>query len=82
MARTSALVRLLRATRNPVEARVLAPLVMSELVFRLLRSDGAAYVRSAVQGGDASIQQAMHYMRENATRPLSVEQVTVTGLPS
>jgi AraC-like DNA-binding protein len=72
---TGTLVRLLRATSNPVEARVLAPLVMNELVFRLLRSDAAGYVRSAVQGGDAPIQEAMRYMRENATRALSVEQV-------
>jgi AraC-like DNA-binding protein len=72
---TSIVVRLLRALADPVEARVLGPLVMNELVFRLLRSDAASYVRSAVQGSDAAIQEAMRYMRENATRALSVEQV-------
>lgn len=68
-------VRLLHALEDPVERRVLAPLVLDELVFRLLRSDAAAFVRGAVREGDANIQEAMRYMRENATRALSVEQV-------
>lgn len=71
----SGVVRLLRALEDPVESRVLAPLVLDELVFRLLRSEAAAYVRGAVREGDASIQEAMRYMRENATRALTVEQV-------
>jgi AraC-like DNA-binding protein len=69
------LVRLLHALEDPLESRVLAPLVLDELVFRLLRSDAAAFVRGAVRKGDAGIQEAMHYMRENATRALTVEQV-------
>jgi AraC-like DNA-binding protein len=71
----SGVVRLLHALEDPVERRVLAPLVLDELVFRLLRSDAAAFVRGAVREGDANIQEAMRYMRENATRALSVEQV-------
>jgi AraC-like DNA-binding protein len=67
--------RLLRALEDPVESRVLAPLVLDELVFRLLRSDAAAFVRGAVREGDTNIQEAMRYMRENATRALTVEQV-------
>lgn len=67
--------RLLRALEDPVERRVLAPLVLDELVFRLLRSDAAAFVRGAVREGDTNIQEAMRYMRENATRALTVEQV-------
>jgi AraC-like DNA-binding protein len=68
-------VRLLHALEDPVESQILAPLVLDELVFRLLRSDAAAFVRGAVREGDANIQQAMRYMREHATRPLSVEQI-------
>jgi AraC-like DNA-binding protein len=68
-------VRLLRALEDPLERQVVAPLVMDELVFRLLRSDAAAFVRGAVRETDGSIQEAMRYMRENATRALSVEQV-------
>jgi AraC-like DNA-binding protein len=68
-------VRLLQALDDPLECRVLAPLVLDELVFRLLRSEAASFVRSAVREGDASIQEAMRFMRQNATRPLTVEQV-------
>lgn len=72
---TSTVVRLLRALADPVERRVIAPLVMDELVFRLLRSDAAAFVRGAVREGDGNIQEAMRYMRQNAARALTVEQV-------
>jgi AraC-like DNA-binding protein len=71
----SGVLRLLRALEDPLESRVLSPLVLDELVFRLLRSDAAAFVRGAVRDGDAAIQEAMRYMREHATRALSVEQV-------
>lgn len=71
----SGVVRLLHALEDPLERRVVAPLVLDELVFRLLRSDAAAFVRGAVRDGDANIQEAMRYMRQNATRALSVEQV-------
>lgn len=71
----SGVVRLLHALEDPLERRVVAPLVLDELVFRLLRSDAAAFVRGAVREGDANIQEAMRYMRENPTRALSVEQV-------
>jgi AraC-like DNA-binding protein len=71
----SGVVRLLRALEDPVESRVVAPLILDELVFRLLRSEAAAYVRGAVREGDASVQEAMRYMRQNAARPLTVEQV-------
>jgi transcriptional regulator GlxA family with amidase domain len=67
--------RLLQALEDPLESRVLAPLVLDELVFRLLRSEAAAFVRGAVREGDASIQEAMRYMRKNATQALTVEQV-------
>jgi AraC-like DNA-binding protein len=68
-------VRLLQALDDPLERRVLAPLVLDELVFRLLRSEAAGFVRSAVREGDSGIQEAMCFMRQNATRSLTVEQV-------
>jgi AraC-like DNA-binding protein len=71
----SGVLRLLRAFDDPLESRVLVPLVIEELAFRLLRSDAAAFVRGAVREGDAGIQESMRYMRENATRALTVEQV-------
>lgn len=70
-------VRLLRAARDPLERRIVAPLVVEELVFRLLRSGAAATVRGAVgrdRDGD-KIQAAMRFIRTNVARPLSVEDV-------
>jgi AraC-like DNA-binding protein len=68
-------IRLLRALEDPVERLVLAPLVLDELVFRLLRCEAAAFVRGAIREGDAGIREAMLFMRQNATRALSVEEV-------
>ncbi|WP_437612102.1 AraC family transcriptional regulator [Sorangium sp. So ce834] len=72
-----AVVRLLRAIRDPVERRIVAPLAFEELVFRLLRSEAAAMVRGAVgRDRDADkIQAAMGFLRANVERPLSVEEV-------
>lgn len=72
-----ALARLLEAIDDPLEREVVAPLVVQEIVFRLLRSEAAAVVRSAVGRGRnaSSIERAMHYMRANASKPLSVEAV-------
>ena len=44
----SAMTRLVRAVDDPLDRQILAPLVMQELLYRLLRSDAAAAVRSAV----------------------------------
>jgi len=73
----SAVIRLLRAVDDPIERRFVAPLVMEELVFRLLRCDAAAVLRSGVRRDrDAeSVSRAMHFMRTNAARALSVEEI-------
>jgi AraC-like DNA-binding protein len=71
-----AVLRLLRALRDPLERHVLVPLIIEEIVFRLLRSDAAALVRSAVsRDRDEGIRQAMRFMRENSSRALSIDQV-------
>jgi AraC-like DNA-binding protein len=69
--------RLVAATDDALERQMVVPLVMEELVFRLLRTDAAAVLRSAVhRDRDAdSIQQAMRFMRTHARRALSVEDV-------
>ena len=72
---TDAVTRLLSAFDDSLDRRVLAPLAMEELVFRLLRTPAAGIVRSAVQAGDDSIREAMRYMREQAHGALTVEQV-------
>jgi AraC-like DNA-binding protein len=70
-----ALVRLIAALDDRLEREVIAPLVLEEIVFRLLRCDGAAVVREAVGKEDATIQRAMQFIRENAARTLSVEDM-------
>lgn len=72
---TNAVARLLVSLDDPIERKVIAPLAVDELVFRLLRTDGAAIVRGAVHQGDGSIQLAMQYIRANAAWPLTVEGV-------
>jgi transcriptional regulator GlxA family with amidase domain len=71
------LCRLCRTLDDPGERRVIAPLVLGELVFRLLRSEWAASLRrSAAHDGDhARIARAMTFMRENLGRRLSVASV-------
>jgi AraC-like DNA-binding protein len=65
----SVVTRLFVAMDDPHERRIVAPLVREELVFRLLRSDAGAVVRSAVRARDAgSIHEAMRYIRERANR--------------
>jgi AraC-like DNA-binding protein len=59
-----------------MERKILAPLIVEEIVFRLLRSDAAAIVRRAVtHEQDAHIQAAMRFIRENSTRRLSVKEM-------
>ena len=43
-----ALERLLRTLADPLDRKLLAPLVVDEILFRLLRSDAAAAVRAGV----------------------------------
>lgn len=72
-----AVVRLVRAVDDPVERRIVAPMIVDELVFRLLRSDAAAAIRNAVPRGPdgASIAKAIQFIRANAHRALTVDQV-------
>jgi len=72
-----ALCRLIATLDDPDERQVIAPLVLSELVFRLLRSDAASMIRhAAAQHGDqARIGQAMTFMRDHLAHRLSVAAV-------
>lgn len=72
---TSALGRLILAVEDPLERKVVAPLVVEELVFRLLRTEAAAVMRAAVREGDASIERAIRFIRDNVGRPMTVEGV-------
>ncbi|WP_170135373.1 AraC family transcriptional regulator [Nannocystis exedens] len=69
-----ALCRLLDTVGDPAERAVLAPLIVEEIVFRLLRSEAAAVLRRAVRRGDeARIQEAMAFIRTHAAARLTVE---------
>jgi AraC-like DNA-binding protein len=69
-----AIYRLLVALDDPAERRVLAPLAIREILFRLLCSDAAAVLRQAAapNGDRARVEAAMRFIEENAARPLSV----------
>lgn len=71
------LVRLVGCLDDAAERKIVAPLALHELVFRLLRSDAAAALRAAAcRGGDEGrIAESMAFIRANAGRKLSVEQL-------
>jgi len=70
-----AIERLIRTLDDPLDRKLLAPLVVDEILFRLLRSDSAAAVRSAVaRTPDAlRILESMRFIRENHERKLTVD---------
>lgn len=72
-----ALERLLLALRDPLDRKLLAPLVIDEILYRLLRSPAAAAVRAGVgPAGDARrILDAMRFMREHYVEKLTVERL-------
>lgn len=74
---TDTLVRLLRALDDPAERRIVAPLVLEELMFRLLRSDSAAVLRRVACRGDDQrrIQTALAFIRDSAAEPLTVDRI-------
>lgn len=76
-AMTDALVRLLRSLDDPAECSIVGPLVIEEIVFRLLRSESASVLRELASRGDDQrrIHAAMAFIREHAKKRLTVEQI-------
>ncbi|MFO0683138.1 MAG: AraC family transcriptional regulator [Sandaracinus sp.] len=72
-----ALERIVRASADPVEARLLVPLAVEEILFRLLRSPAAVAVRSAVGSApdSAPILEAMHILRSEHAADHDVRSV-------
>lgn len=72
-----ALVRLLKALARPSQAEALAPLQLQEIIFRLLESDSAAFLRreAAAAGHDQQIWKAIEYIRRNMASRLTVEEI-------
>lgn len=71
----SALERLLRTHADPLDRKLLAPLAIDEILFRLLRSEAAAAIRSGVgMAADAQrILESMQLIRDQHAEKLSVE---------
>lgn len=72
-----ALLRLLPATDDPMDRDMIAPLIVEEIIVRLLRSEAAAAIRSAagIARTAIRIQSAMQFIREHLAQPLSVDQL-------
>jgi len=72
-----ALVRLVRLLDAPVERKVLAPLIIREIVFRLLTGgQGARLSHLLAAGADTRrISKAIGYLRENFDQPLRMDDL-------
>jgi AraC-like DNA-binding protein len=72
-----AVVRLARLLDTPDEIQVLAPLIIREIVYRLLRGEqGARLSHLLTSGGDTRrISKAVEQLRENFDQPLEIEKI-------
>lgn len=72
-----AVLRLMRLLDRPVEAKVLAPMIIREIYFRVLQSPLGVTLRdfNAKMGASAQIARAIAWLRENYASPLSVAEL-------
>lgn len=72
-----AFIRLLPAIEDAADRRLIAPLVVEEIIVRLLRSEAAAAIRGAagMTRTASRIQTAMGFIREHFSQALSVDQL-------
>jgi AraC-like DNA-binding protein len=72
-----AVVRLVRLLDKPDEAQVLTPLIIKEIVFRLLSGEQGARLSHLLNSeGDARrISKAVRQLRENIDQPLKIENI-------
>lgn len=72
-----AVVRLARLLDTPDEMQALAPLIIREIIYRLLRGkQGARLSHLLASGGDARrISRAIKQLREHIDRPLKIENI-------
>lgn len=69
-------VRLVRLIERPEQARVLAPMIKREIIFRLLLGDQAMRVRQVATLGDGNrIAEAIGRLRQEFARPLRIEEL-------
>jgi AraC-like DNA-binding protein len=72
-----AVVRMARLLDTPDEMRVLAPLIIREIVYRLLRGEQGARLSHLLASGGATrrISKAVEQLRENIDQPLKIEDI-------
>ncbi|HEX8994647.1 MAG TPA: AraC family transcriptional regulator [Ktedonobacterales bacterium] len=72
-----AVVRLVRLVDTPVEAPILLPLIMREIVYRLLMGEQGARLRhvALVGGYTPNITRAVERLRQDFTQPLRIDQL-------
>jgi AraC-like DNA-binding protein len=71
-----AFVRLARLLDTPNEIQVLAPLIIREIVYRLLRGEQGARLSHLLASGDTRrISKAIGQLRENLDRPFRIEDI-------
>ncbi len=69
--------RLLRALMNPEETRVLGPALVRELLFRVMRGEGAVGLYALVVSGTglSRIDKALRQIHSNYNRPVHVDEL-------
>lgn len=71
-----AVLRLVRLLGDENEMKALAPLIMREIVYRLLRGEQAARLAHLVNAGDTRrISKAVEHLREHFDEPLKMEYI-------
>jgi AraC-like DNA-binding protein len=70
-------VRLVRLLESPTDFRILAPLVMREIVYRLLLGEQGGRLRyiTALGGNTPRMAKAIQLLRENFDKPLRIEKI-------
>ena len=68
--------RLLRLLETPQHIGVLGPMIVREILYRILTSDeGANLRRIAFAGGDAGVMRALGWLQRNFSAPLQIESL-------
>lgn len=70
-----AVVRLVRISETPEDGKILAPLVIKEIIYRLLASGEAARLAHLISAGDTRISKAIGHLREKFDEPIRMEEI-------
>jgi AraC-like DNA-binding protein len=76
-AMADALERLVRTLSNPIERKLITPLIVDEILYRLLCSDSAAAIRGAIAPAPDAIRilESMRFIEDHLSDKLSVGQL-------